>query len=376
MANTILVSTPASVNEISTDKNQDAQEDSNIASSTRGSSPSVSQTSASWMSFVQSSLINQGVTGEPLNTILESWRSGTRKQYQTYVSAWTKFSSDNSINPMNPTLQQVLEFLSFQSKTVGYSAVATARSALSTFIKIDSVKVGDHPLVSRFMSGLFNLKPALPRYTETWNPQIVLNHLKTYPTAGNLSLKQLTQKLVMLMALLSAQRTQTLQKLSLEGMTTSPGKYIFHVSSLLKQTSAKGGQNRHLFPIIFTSYNVDKRLCVVELLTAYIERTASLRKSTKQLLICYVAPHGPASKDTISRWIRQTMKDAGINTSVFKPHSTRGAATSAAKAANVPIHEIMHTAGWRSDSTFAKFYDRPITNESTFAEAILTSSNQ
>ena len=116
--------------------------------------------------------------------------------------------------------------------------------------------------------------------------------------------------------------------------------------------------------------------CVVELLTAYIERTASLRKSTKQLLICYVAPHGPASKDTISRWIRQTMKDAGINTSVFKFHSTRGAATSAAKAANVPIHEIMHTAGWRSDSIFAKFYDRPITNESNFAEAILTSSNQ
>lgn len=98
------------------------------------------------------------------------------------------------------------------------------------------------------------------------------------------------------MALLSAQRTQSLQKLSLEEMSTSPGKYIFHISSLLKQTSAKGGQNRHLFPITFTSYNVDKRLCVVELLTAYIERTASLRKSTKQLLICYVAPHGPASR--------------------------------------------------------------------------------
>ena len=127
---------------------------------------------------------------------------------------------------MNPTLQQVLEFLSFQSKTVGYSAVATSRSALSTFVKIDGVKVGYHPLVSRFMTGLFNQKPALPRYTETWNPHLVLNHLKTYPSTGNLSLKQLTQKLVMLMALLSAQRTQTLQKLSLEDMSTSPGKYI------------------------------------------------------------------------------------------------------------------------------------------------------
>ena len=136
--------------------------------------------------------------------------------------------------------------------------MATSRSALSTFVKIDGVKVGDHPLVSRFMTGLFNQKPALPRFTETWNPQLVLNHLKTYPSTRNLSLKQLTQKLVMLMALLSAQRTQSLQKVTLEDMSTSPGKYIFHISSLLKYTSAKGGQNRHLFPVTFTSYDVDK----------------------------------------------------------------------------------------------------------------------
>ena len=73
---------------------------------------------------VKSSLINQVVTGERLNTILESRRLGTRKQYQTCVSASVKFCSYNSVSPMNPTLQQVLEFLSFQSKTVGYSAVA------------------------------------------------------------------------------------------------------------------------------------------------------------------------------------------------------------------------------------------------------------
>lgn len=272
---------------------------------------------------------------------------------------------------MNPTLQQALEFLSFQSKTVGYSVVATCRSAMSTFVKIDDVKVGDHPLVSRFKTGLFNQKPALPRYTDTWNSQVVLNHLKTYLTTGNLSLKELTQKLVMLMALLSVQRTQTLQSY----LWNECVHRLESISSLLKQTSAKGGQNSYLFPISFTCDDVDKRLCVVELPTACIERTASLTKNTKQLLICYVATHGPASKDTISRWIRQTMNDAGIDTAVFKPHSTRGAATS---AAYLFIHEIMSTAGWRSDSIFAKFYDRPITNESNFAEAILTtcSSNQ
>ena len=31
----------------------------------------------------------------------------------------------------------------------------------------------------------------------------------------------------------------------------------------------------------------------------------------------------------------------------------------------------MNTAGWRSDSTFAKFYDRPVLTANNFAAAIL-----
>ena len=65
------------------------------------------------------------------------------------------------------------------------------------------------------------------------------------------------------------------------------------------------------------------------------------------------------------------MKDAGIDTTVFKPDSTRGASTSAAKALNVPVQVTMNTAGWRSDSTFAKFYDRPVLTANNFAAAIL-----
>ena len=182
---------------------------------------------------------------------MASWRDGTRKQYCTYITAWLKYCSDCNISQVNPKLQQVLNFLTLQSKRVGHSAVATARGALSSFIKVDGVKVGDHPLVSRFMTGLCNQKPSLPRYSETWDPQIVLNRLTTLAAIDVMSLKQIILKLVMFMALLSAQRIQTLQSLSLEGTSTLPGKYVFPISSVLKQTTAKGGQNRHLVPITF-----------------------------------------------------------------------------------------------------------------------------
>jgi hypothetical protein len=38
----------------------------------------------------------------------------------------------------------------------------------------------------------------------------------------------------------------------------------------------------------------------------YIKRTAALRKS-RQLLISYVKPHGPVSKDIISRWCKAVL---------------------------------------------------------------------
>ncbi|CAH3175287.1 unnamed protein product [Porites lobata] len=103
----------------------------------------------------------------------------------------------------------------------------------------------------------------------------------------------------------------------------------------------------------------------------YLIRTSNLRGSCSQLLICHCKPHGPASKDTISRWLKQVMLDAGINTSVFKPHSTRSAATSAAKSADVPLDEIMTTAGWRSSSVFAVYYNKPLLNDSSFANSVL-----
>lgn len=62
------------------------------------------------------------------------------------------------------------------------------------------------------------------------------------------------------------------------------------------------------------------------------------------MLISYANPHGPVSRDSVARWIKQSMKSAGIDTSVFKSHSTRSASTSAAKVADVPIEDIMATA--------------------------------
>ena len=64
------------------------------------------------------------------------------------------------------------------------------------------------------------------------------------------------------------------------------------------------------------------------------------------------------------------METAGVDTHVFKPHSTRAAATSKATAACVSVHDILQTAGWSSSRCFDLFYNKPV-ESSNFASAIL-----
>ena len=45
---------------------------------------------------------------------------------------------------------------------------------------------------------------------------------------------------------------------------------------------------------------------------------------------------------------------------------------SPASNASVSLDDILHTAGWSSESTFAKFYNKPIVKDNTFADKVLS----
>ena len=68
------------------------------------------------------------------------------------------------IDPISTSLDQTIEFLTkIFGLSVGYSSVGIARSAISyVLIKENGISFGKHPLVQRFMKGIFNLRPTLP----------------------------------------------------------------------------------------------------------------------------------------------------------------------------------------------------------------------
>ena len=301
-----------------------------------------------------------------------SWRQSTRKQYGTYLKKWQAFCRCRDLDSQCTSVENVVEYLSklFHRLNLSYSAISCARSALASVITLDknTCTISSHPLVIRFMKGVFHLRPPLPRYNNIWDVRVVLDYLRQKSPASRLSLRELTHKLCMLLALTSAQRAQTLFYIHIDGLIWKDNGVEVHISNLVKQN--KPGKLG--ITSVIEAYQTDKRPCAVRYLKKYIERTSGLRGTEKHLFICYKKPHKRASKQTISRWIKTTISQAGIDTNIFKPHSTRAAAVSTAKKADVPIGDILRQAGWSNEQTFNRFYNKPSDNRGpNFSRAVL-----
>ena len=235
------------------------------------------------------------------------------------------------------------------------SAICSARSALSGYIDIeDCISFGQHELVKRFIKGVYELRPSFPKYSSTWDVDIVLSYLENMMPLEKLTNKELTLKCAMLIALLSGQRCQTIHCLSIELMTLGDNKCVFKINTKIKQ-SKKG---KHVKPIELVGFSENPSLCVIKTLMEYLKRTETMRDGAKQLFISYQKPYKPISKDTMSRWIRDVLTKAGIDTDIYGAHSTRAASTSAAVARGTPIDQVLKAAGWASESTFTKFYKK------------------
>jgi len=206
----------------------------------------------------------------------------------------------------------------------------------------------------------------MPRYEGTWDVEVMLIYLRKLSPVKTLSLKDLTMKLVMLLLLITAQRKQTLLLLSTNNLQMTRSSCVFQLTGLVKTARPSDPKGT----LVVKAYAPDRRLCVIFALREYLIRTKTIRNKEAQLFISYQKPCKPITSQTLSRWIMTTMAKAGINTDMFKPHSTRSAAVSRADARHVPLNNILEKAGWSSSRTFAKYYKKEIVKD-TFQDAVL-----
>ena len=244
---------------------------------------SVTENETSSVSFIRTTLKGFGLPANTTDILFDSWRNSTKQQYGTYLKKWVQFCDKKQTNPFETSVNLTLEFLTeLFLRGLGYSAINTARSALSSILDTGKDKlIGTHPLICRFMKGVYNKRPSFPRYQLTWDVDVVLAFLCTYSPVYTLTLKKLTLKFVMLLSLLTAQRIQTLEIIDLKDCVVEDEELVIKISKLIK-TSKPG---MHLSDIHLPAYHKDKALCIVDTFNAYVERTKTLQISIQTCLL-------------------------------------------------------------------------------------------
>lgn len=290
-----------------------------------------------------------------LDALLALLAPSTIKQYTRPLRSWWYFCQARQITPFAPEVKNVLDYLAEELKAAGsYSTLNTSRLAVS-LVSINAIE--EDPLVKGFCKGASVLKLPRPRYDHMWDPAPVIAKLASYYSHEELSLERLSKKLALLLALRSGQRCQTIAALRVSQISLGERKII-----------RVPDRNQPL--LSFPRFTERSNLCIMNLLKHYLHRTQNLRpKECDNLFISL--KHRSVGVQTISRWIRETLTECGVDSS-FLAHSTRHASTSLAAKKGVSMDIIKRAADWSDDSqVFAKFYNKPIINSDEFAKATL-----
>ena len=111
---------------------------------TNQSESSITTTTVGRLAHFRRSITSQGIPEEVEKLLSASWRSGTKKNYESAWGKWERWSIDQCVNPISATLNDALSFLTSQyQQGMSYRSINVYRSAiLSIHPKIDDYLVG------------------------------------------------------------------------------------------------------------------------------------------------------------------------------------------------------------------------------------------
>ncbi|XP_026550410.1 uncharacterized protein LOC113432497, partial [Notechis scutatus] len=160
----------------------------------------------------------EGLSAQVITTIMAARRPSTTRIYNATWNSFSKWCRQSSINPLSPSVAQVLASLQDGlDKGLSPNTLRRQVSALSTMVSGDSsAPLSHHPRIRAFLRGASNLRPPMVHRYPTWDLNKVLTALTKSPLEPlrETSLQYLTLKVVFLVAITSARRISEIAALS------------------------------------------------------------------------------------------------------------------------------------------------------------------
>ena len=204
----------------------------------------------------------------------------------------------------------------------------------------------------------------------SWDLLKVLRFLNSgafEPLRGAL-LRDLTKKVLFLLALATAKRVGELQALSRIVSFVGSDACLSYVPEFVAKSESLSRSIPRSFLVKSLSdfaagLDDDLLLCPVRALRIYLDRTLSLAPSRRRLFVSPSCPTHAMSKNAVSFFLREVIHGA----EAFRPevgsvraHDIRGVSTLVAFHCNRSVSAVLDAATWSSSSVFTFFYLRDL----------------
>ena len=248
-----------------------------------------------------------------------SWQVQEGQEHRLLTTApvgkWHRWHVQGQIDPFCASVTDVINFLAetFQ-EGLEYSTMSVYRSVLSVY---HPEIVGQQPAVRELMCRIFQMRPPQPKYAHTWDVDLVLRYIRELGDNDGLRLKELTLKLAMMLALKSSGKAQKLSCLDPELMADKGPGLVFEVAKLTKCCHTGKLRRKPKFSQFLEDAKIDVVGCVRDYLQVTQEACTTPERQRQQLF-SYTKPHDPGVPCPGSRWLREMMSRASIDTSKLK----------------------------------------------------------
>lgn len=314
----------------------------------------------------------KGLSDDAIAAAEVSWRSSTHKRYDVSWRHWIAFCKRNKLDAKNPNATMLANFLAERRTTGSNGAVLNVdASAVTSFYAVFDIRLlSDGSAASRVKRSTRIQRPSKKTNDiPYWDPRVVLDHIRTWGSDAELSMSKLREKTIFLLRMKLMCRSS-----DLVGILRHSGIQQIDKAIRVRFYRPKESGVR-LFSEWFTierASNGVSNACTMSCLNEYLARTATLNLKWNNVegfsetqqdcgLFVTLKPERDGlfhsvSKDTIANMTKRTLQSAGVNTSVFKAHSVRGACASLALAEGMDIDDICKIARWSSENTFKHHY--------------------
>ena len=126
---------------------------------------SASKVTTTGSSVIWEALGTTEFANEMKKIIFDSWRIKTKTWYEGVLKKWRNHCLQRNENSYITDIKSVLFLHCMNKNGCLYSGICVARSSLSSFVMIEDYdKLSSHPLITKFVKGIFNRHPPLPKY--------------------------------------------------------------------------------------------------------------------------------------------------------------------------------------------------------------------